>query len=127
MAARHIMVAAVLAASTCSIICGGGCDIMPAGVEPGCGEEGKLFGPCPPDSHICAPGLICLDSLPTGTICGIDSGVPTEEQAMCGDLFGWALDCSFFNSDCQLACASDADCNNGTVCSTLYGACVWPQ
>lgn len=118
---------AAIAMSTCSIICGSGCDnLMPAGIEPGCGEEGKLFGPCPPDSHICAPGLICLDSLPTGTICGIDSGVPTEEQAMCGDLFGWALDCSFFNDDCQLACASDEDCHGGTVCSTLYGACVHP-
>lgn len=122
---RIIVLAVMTAAATCSIICGSGCDVI-QGIEPGCGEEGQLFGPCPPDSHICAPGLICLDSLPTGTICGIDSGVPTEEQAMCGDLFGWALDCSFFNEDCQLACASDEDCHGGTVCSTLYGACVHP-
>lgn len=127
MFARAWLAAAAFAASTCSIICGSGCDLMPTGIEPGCGEEGHLFGPCPPDSHICEPGLICLDSLPTGTICGIDSGIPTPDQASCGEVFGPTLDCTFFNKDCQIACVDDGDCDGGTVCSTLYGACVHPQ
>lgn len=130
---RPIFVSIFIAVSTCSSIICGGCDWPPIDIPPpppGCGEEGQLFGPCPPDTHLCAPGLICLDSLPDGTICGVDkaSGPDGVEVVACAAQFGAkAPTCDFFNEDCYSPCEDEPDCLNGTVCSHDWGACVWPQ
>lgn len=110
---------------------GSGVCVYPDKVPPPhkCGDEGQLFGPCPPDTHLCAPGLICLDSLPEGTICGVDDqeawgGLHTI--ACAAEVGVKAPTCDFFNDDCYSPCTSDAECLGGTVCSQQWGACVWP-
>jgi len=108
-----------------------GCDWPPIDVPPPpeCGQVGQLFGPCPEDTHLCAPGLICLDSLPNGTICGVDSetGPTGVEVVACAAQFGARPpSCDFFNGDCYSPCEGDADCLGGTTCSLDWGACVWP-
>jgi hypothetical protein len=100
------------------------CDV---GAPGQCVGEGGPFGPCPPDTHVCGPGLICLDALPYGTICGIDDPALFSDAAeTCSTLVGKEVRCDFFDADCQVACETDADCTAGTRCSP-YGACVWPQ
>lgn len=100
------------------------CDVGSPGQ---CVGEGGPFGPCPPDSHICGPGLICLDALPFGTICGIDDPkLLSAEAEECASLVGGEVRCDFFDADCHVTCRTDDDCTAGTRCSH-YGACVWPE
>lgn len=91
-----------------------------------CGGEGEPYGPCPPNTHVCGPGLICLDTS-SGTSC-----VPRLEAAddfslqECANSFGGFGCLEDFNI-CMSACNSDADCKDGTTCAENWGACVWPN
>lgn len=86
-----------------------------------------MFGPCPPDTHICADGLICLDASPVGTSCGVDGSGEHEDLATCAAMLGVQEPrCDFVGRDCFIPCAGDEDCKAGTVCSKEWGACVWP-
>lgn len=120
MLVRSFFTAITLAASTCSIICGVGCDWG----EPGrCIGAGGPFGAC--DTVQCGSGLLCWGTA-FGSFCAPKTNELTDEMRVCGEAFGEQDMFCLRNDVCVVPCDSDDECNNGSVCSTDRGVCVQP-
>lgn len=122
---------------TCAV--GGTCTPRPTGPVPGC--DGDFA--CNDDGHCrLAPGQICKDSAAcasgtcikadggdTGICCGAEGcAVTCLDERTLRDPEGKLTDCAPYKcaaNQCTLACASVADCTDGTICSD-EGRCVAP-
>lgn len=118
----RFIVAFLIASSTCSIICGAGCDpANPDAVT--CAAPMDLFGPCVADQ--CNPGLLCF-----GTQDGSSCVPPVDDTddwswSFCAAQVGHALVCFESEGFCAASCDSDNDCV-GTVCDENTKLCVHP-
>lgn len=122
---RFALTCVLVAASTCSIICGSaGCDFLVPGE---CFGAGGIFGPCV--DHGCVDGLVCFSGL-AGDICvrpDKESWLPEDEACRVTSIGGTGVECLNFGQGCLPTCDNDGQCQNGTVCEEIIGACMHPS
>lgn len=118
-----MILAGLIAATSCSIICGSGCDPAEVGE---CTGPGGLFGPC--DDHLafrCLSGLLCLDAR-AGSICVPPVNADQEAVDDCGALLGGDVRCSTIDGHCVVSCVS-GPCGGDSVCDPSTRTCVYPH
>lgn len=119
----RIVISILAATSTCSIICGSGCDPLNP-MDEACGVPMGLFGPCVAGQ--CSTGLSCLVTR-SGHSCvpHVDNSQDEWSWSACAAEVGHALACFEDDAFCVASCDSDYDCDSAT-CDADTGTCVHP-